>query len=224
MKPKVQGKQIKTLGFSNGWTPSLPMKAFFRSFRTKSCLHSLPPDTCGVSMNQWGVCCRSLLVKRKKVSRQGLEAPCAVKNPWWGFGWVDKAPQCFRSAWQFGAAGSSPDFSRVFHGMALLCLCQETLFPCTILSYPGQPPPLIYWLNWTQTHIRPVFRFLVFGKQTYTREAAAIVNNCRCFSSVCLQTSIVYHKLSRQPNVDLHVVKPGLFFLPAYILQWWPDS
>ena len=31
----------------------------------------------------------------------------------WGFGWVDKA-QCFRSAWRFGAVGSSPDFSRVF--------------------------------------------------------------------------------------------------------------
>ena len=35
----------------------------------------------------------------------------------WGFGWVDKA-QCFRSARRFGAAGSSPDFSRGFsrHG------------------------------------------------------------------------------------------------------------
>ena len=37
----------------------------------------------------------------------------------WGFGWIDKA-QCFRSARWFGAAGSSPDFSRVFHDMALL--------------------------------------------------------------------------------------------------------
>ena len=35
----------------------------------------------------------------------------------WGFGWVDKA-HCFRSARRFGAAGSSPDFSRGFsrHG------------------------------------------------------------------------------------------------------------
>ena len=45
----------------------------------------------------------------------------------WGFGWVDKA-QCFRSARRFGAVGSSQDFSRVFHGMALLGLCLETFF------------------------------------------------------------------------------------------------
>ena len=45
----------------------------------------------------------------------------------WGFGWVDKA-QCFRSARRFGAAGSSPDFSRVFHDMALLGLCLELSF------------------------------------------------------------------------------------------------
>ena len=38
---------------------------------------------------------------------------------WWGFGWVDKA-QCFRSARRFSAAGSSPDFSRGFHDIALL--------------------------------------------------------------------------------------------------------
>ena len=57
----------------------------------------------------------------------------------WGFGWVDKA-HCFRSARWFGAAGLIPDFSRVFHGMALLDLCLETFFPCAILSYPGQPP------------------------------------------------------------------------------------
>ena len=48
--------------------------------------------------------------------------------------------QCF-PARRFGAAGSSPDFSGGFHGMALLGLCLETFFPCTILSYPGQPPP-----------------------------------------------------------------------------------
>ena len=45
----------------------------------------------------------------------------------WGFGWVDKA-QCFRSARRFDAAGSSPDFSRVFHDMALLGLCLELSF------------------------------------------------------------------------------------------------
>ena len=45
----------------------------------------------------------------------------------WGFGWVEKA-QCFRSARRFGAAGLSQDFSRVFHGMALLGLCLETFF------------------------------------------------------------------------------------------------
>ena len=59
----------------------------------------------------------------------------------WGFGWIDKA-QCFRSAGRFGTAGSSPDISW-FHDMALLGLCLETFFQCTILSYPGQPPPLI---------------------------------------------------------------------------------
>ena len=58
--------------------------------------------------------------------------------PWWGFGWVDKA-QCFRLAKRFGAAGSSPDFSRLFHDIALQGLCLETFFQCTILSYPGQP-------------------------------------------------------------------------------------
>ena len=45
----------------------------------------------------------------------------------WGFGWVDKA-QCFRSARRFGAAGSSPDFSRVFRDMQLLGLCLELSF------------------------------------------------------------------------------------------------
>ena len=34
----------------------------------------------------------------------------------------------FRSARRFGAAGSSPDFSRVFHDMALLGLCRELSF------------------------------------------------------------------------------------------------
>ena len=37
--------------------------------------------------------------------------------------------------------GSSPD-SRVFHDMALLGLCLETFFLCTILSHPGQSPLL----------------------------------------------------------------------------------
>ena len=36
----------------------------------------------------------------------------------WGFGWVDKA-QCFPSARRFGAVGSSPNFSRVFHDIWL---------------------------------------------------------------------------------------------------------
>ena len=56
-----------------------------------------------------------------------LEAKCREK-PWknpgsnrsrWRFGWVDKA-QCLRSARRFGAVGSSPDFSRVFHDIWLL--------------------------------------------------------------------------------------------------------
>ena len=51
---------------------------------------------------------------------------------YWGFGWVDKA-QCFRSARRFGAAGSSPDFSRVFHDMVLLGLCLELSFDVLVL-------------------------------------------------------------------------------------------
>ena len=47
----------------------------------------------------------------------------------WGFGWVDKA-QCFRSARRFGAAGSSPDFSRGFsrHGAPRPLICLELSF------------------------------------------------------------------------------------------------
>ena len=65
----------------------------------------------------------------------------------WGFRWVDKA-QCFRSAWRFGATGSSPDISRVFHNMALLGLCLELSF--------NNPP--IFWGLWEvfQRHMCPV--------------------------------------------------------------------
>ena len=47
----------------------------------------------------------------------------------WGFGLVDKAQRLW-SARRFGAASSSPDFSRVFHDMALLSLglCLELSF------------------------------------------------------------------------------------------------
>ena len=55
----------------------------------------------------------------------------------WGFGWVDKA-QCFRSARRFGAAGSSPGFSRGFsrHGAPgplswTFFLCEEMLTEIT---------------------------------------------------------------------------------------------
>ena len=84
--------------------------------------------------------CGTKSPKRSKALRSIDSAKSPSTNRW-GFGWVDKA-QCFRSLRRFGAAGSSPDFSRVFHGMALPGLCLETLFPCTILSYPGQLPPL----------------------------------------------------------------------------------
>ena len=57
------------------------------------------------------------------VSRVSIGKPAPKIHQWtiyfcrWGFGWVDKA-QCFQSARRFGAAGSSPDFSRGFsrHG------------------------------------------------------------------------------------------------------------
>ena len=56
----------------------------------------------------------------------------------WGFVWVDKA-QCFRSARRFGAAGSSPDFSRGFSRHGAPSPLSWTFFQCTLLSYPGQP-------------------------------------------------------------------------------------
>ena len=52
----------------------------------------------------------------------------------WGFGWVDKA-QCFRSARRFGAVGSSPDFSRVFHDIWLVGIKICLLFSC-FSTYP----------------------------------------------------------------------------------------
>ena len=55
----------------------------------------------------------------------------------WGFGWVDKA-QCFRSARQFGAAGSTPDFSRGFSRHGAPRPLSWTFFQCTLPSYPGQ--------------------------------------------------------------------------------------
>ena len=60
----------------------------------------------------------------------------------WEFGWVDKA-QCFRSAWRFGAAGSSPDFSRGFHDMALLGLFLELSFNVLYCRTHANPPTLI---------------------------------------------------------------------------------
>ena len=104
----------------------------------------------------------------KKVQDKGLGAPCREKpleksglepaapnrptdqkhcalsthpNPHlrrWGFGWVDKA-QCFRSARRFGAAGSSPDFSRGFSRHGAPRPLSWTFFQCTLLPYPGQP-------------------------------------------------------------------------------------
>ena len=60
----------------------------------------------------------------------------------WGFGWVDKA-QCFRSARRFGAAGSSPDFSRVFRDMALLGLCLELSFSVLYCRTQANLPTLM---------------------------------------------------------------------------------
>ena len=72
----------------------------------------------------------------RKFKTKALECHVA-KNPW-GFGWVDKA-QCFRSARRFGAAGSSPDFSRGFSRHGAPRPLSWTFFQCTLLSYPGQP-------------------------------------------------------------------------------------
>ena len=51
----------------------------------------------------------------------------------WGFGWVDKA-QCFRSARRFGAAGSSPDFSRGFSRHGAPRPLSWTFFLCLVCS------------------------------------------------------------------------------------------
>ena len=48
------------------------------------------------------------------------------------------APNCLAYRKHWGLS------TQPHHGMALLGLCLETLFRCTILSYPGQPPPLIF--------------------------------------------------------------------------------
>ena len=64
----------------------------------------------------------------------------------WGFGWVDKA-QCFRSARRFGAAGSSPDFSRGFSRHGAPWPLSWTFFQCTLLSYPGQPSYSLWWVS-----------------------------------------------------------------------------
>ena len=67
----------------------------------------------------------------------------------WGFGWVDKA-QCFRSARRFGAAGSSPDFSRGFSRHGAPRPLSWTFFQCTLLSYPGQPSYSQNKENWSR--------------------------------------------------------------------------
>ena len=58
-----------------------------------------------------------------------------------GFDWVDEA-KSFRSAGRFGAAGSSPDFSRVFHDIALLGLCLELSFIVLYCHTQANPPSL----------------------------------------------------------------------------------
>ena len=87
---------------------------------------------------------------RMSISTSSAWSPVSIGKPapkihqWtiyfcrWGFGWVDKA-QCFRSARRFGAAGSSPDFSRVFSWHGASRPLSWTFFQCTLLSYPGQP-------------------------------------------------------------------------------------
>ena len=74
----------------------------------------------------------------KESSRQRPRSAMSRKTSRWGFGWVDKA-QCFRSARRFGAAGSSPDFSRGFSRHGAPRPLSWTFFQCTLLSYPGQP-------------------------------------------------------------------------------------
>ena len=73
----------------------------------------------------------------EEVKSSSINSPVSIGKPapkiqkWtiyfvrrWGFGWVNKV-QSFRLARRFGAACSSPDFSRAFHDMALLGLCFE---------------------------------------------------------------------------------------------------
>ena len=112
------------------------------------------------------------IVHQKRVSRQRPRSAM----PWWGFGWVDK-PQCFRLARQFGAVGSSPDFSRVFHGMALLGLCLETLFRIKINKQKGQTT----WEPFVQgTRTTSIIIFIKTNLLHLAGQAAKVVCVCVC--------------------------------------------
>ena len=57
----------------------------------------------------------------------------------WGFGWVGKA-QCLWLARRIDAAGSIPDFSRVFHDICLLGICLEILFSYILICQQNLSP------------------------------------------------------------------------------------
>ena len=112
----------------------------------------------------------------------------------WGFGWVDKA-QCFRSARRFGAAGSSPDFSRGFsrHGTSrpLSWTFFRRLSDAFVLWHAfHQQAILMVQMNAARSsltttidasELRDLFLYLTFPKW---RTAARTRNMNRCSSEV----------------------------------------
>ena len=76
---------------------------------------------------------------------------CGTKSPsrLEALRFIDSSKSPSRSARRFGAAGSSPDFSRGFSRHGASRPLSWTFFQCTLLSYPGQPsyslPNLFIW-------------------------------------------------------------------------------
>ena len=103
----------------------------------------------------WSVCSFECPYQHPPWSPVSIGKPAPKIHQWtiyfcrWGFGWVDKA-QCFRSARWFGAAGSSPDFSRGFSRHGAPRPLSWTFFQCTLLSYPGQPSYSQTYQCWRQ--------------------------------------------------------------------------
>ena len=131
---------------------------------------------------------------RMSISTSSAWSPVSIGKPapkihqWtiyfcrWGFGWVDKA-QCFRSARRFGAAGSSPDFSRGFSDMALLGLCLEPSFNYSTVV-PGPTFLLLLFLFSSSGHcLKNVATdfFIPFQRLVAMKQSQGMLKNT-CFA------------------------------------------